>query len=216
MNKFKEEAKRAIFLANSKYSSEAVKEIYGVEPSVVYPPVDIRDFLRAYHEIGDPFFVTIGRFEPGKRLDLAVQLSAMTGIKGIIVGSMEHEGYMRKLVKMSKRLNANVEFLPNLKRDSLIQIMSRASVYFHPTPGEHFGIPIVEAMASGLVPIVPKESGGYEIVPEFSYSNLDEASEMLKNNMNADGSVRRELKERSLKFDKEIFKEKIWNIISSI
>ena len=175
--------------------------------------MDVTDFLKAYHEEGEPYFLTIGRFEPGKRLDLAVRLSAMTGIRGVIVGSMESDSYLKRLIKLSKELKADVQFLPNVKREYLIEVMKRASIYFHPTLGEHFGIPIVEAMAAGLVPIVPRESGGFEIVPEFSYDSLEEASELVKSNLKAPSSVRRDLREKALGFDRRIFKERMWSVI---
>ncbi|BCS91398.1 glycosyltransferase [Metallosphaera javensis (ex Sakai et al. 2022)] len=216
LKRFREEARRSVFIANSAYSSKAIREIYGVESTVVYPPVDVTDFLKAFHEEGEPFFVTIGRFEPGKRLDLAVRLSSMSGVRGVIVGSMESDSYMKKLVRLSRELKADVQFLPNLPRNSLIELMGKASVYFHPTLGEHFGIPIVEAMAAGLVPIVPRESGGFEIVPEFSYNNLEEASELVKKGLNTPASTRRELKDKALSFDRRNFKEKLWNIIDEV
>ncbi|MCH1771433.1 MULTISPECIES: glycosyltransferase [Metallosphaera] len=213
LKRFREEAQRSVFIANSRYSSKAIREIYGVDSEVVYPPVDVTDFLKAYHEEGEPYFLTIGRFEPGKRLDLAVRLSAMTGIRGVIVGSMESDSYLKRLIKLSKELKADVQFLPNVKREYLIEVMKRASIYFHPTLGEHFGIPIVEAMAAGLVPIVPRESGGFEIVPEFSYDSLEEASELVKSNLKAPSSVRRDLREKALGFDRRIFKERMWSVI---
>lgn len=216
LKRFRQEAQRAVFVANSRYSSKAIRETYGVESEVIYPPVNVDDFLKAYHEEGEPFFLTIGRFEPGKRLDLAVRLSAMTGIRGVVIGSMESDSYLKKLIKLSKDLGANVEFLPNLRRESLIEVMKRASIYFHPTIGEHFGIPVVEAMAAGLIPIVPRESGGFEIVPEFSYGSLEEASELMKNNLNAPGSVRRALRDKALGFDRRTFKQRMWNIIEKV
>jgi glycosyltransferase involved in cell wall biosynthesis len=38
-------------------------------------------------------------------------------------------------------------------------LMKKSKVYFHPLPGEPFGIAIVEAMASGPIPIVPTIGG---------------------------------------------------------
>ena len=117
--------------------------------------------------------------------------------------------------KLKKELNANIDFLINLPREDLVKVLSRAKVYFHPTIGEHFGIPVVEAMAAGVIPIVPKESGASEVVPEFSYNNLDEASALLEklikeNNM----ELRREVKRRSLNFSETSFKEKMFQILS--
>ncbi len=99
----------------------------------------------------------------------------------------------------------------------MLKVLSKAKVYFHATIGEHFGIPVIEAMASGVIPIVPKESGAYEVVPEFSYSDIEEAVTLLKSLLeNENIGLRREMKNRALNFSKENFKRNILSEISSI
>lgn len=50
-------------------------------------------------------------------------------------------------------------------------------------------------------------------MPEFSYDSLEEASELVKSNLKAPSSVRRDLREKALGFDRRIFKERMWNAI---
>jgi hypothetical protein len=46
--------------------------------------------------------------------------------------------------------------------------------------GEHFGVSIVEAMADGLIPIVPEIGGPTEFVPKkFHYPTLEQAAETI-------------------------------------
>ncbi|WP_338600327.1 glycosyltransferase family 4 protein [Sulfolobus tengchongensis] len=219
INRIKDEAKRAKIIANSRYSAKAIAEVYQIsEPDVIYPPVDVEYFLKAYNENErEDFFITVARIERGKTLENAILLSAKSGIKGVIVGSLNEKSYLKKLNEMKRKLNANVEIYTNLPRDELSKILSKAKVYFHPTVGEHFGIPVIEAMATGTIPIVPKESGAYEVVPEFSYSNIEEAVDILKELIeNKNIELRREMKRRALSFNKENFKQKIFDKISSI
>jgi glycosyltransferase involved in cell wall biosynthesis len=50
--------------------------------------------------------------------------------------------------------------------------------------GEHFGISIVEAMAAGLVPIVPSYGGCSEIIPSANqYSTVEEAAKCISKNI---------------------------------
>jgi len=56
-------------------------------------------------------------------------------------------------------------------------------MYFHTMIGEHFGVSIVEAMAAGLVPIVPSYGGCSEIVPSgYQYRTLEEAAQHIAKN----------------------------------
>ncbi|AOL15808.1 glycosyl transferase family 1 [Sulfolobus sp. A20] len=220
VNRMKDEAKRAKIIANSRYSAKAIAEVYNIqEPEVIYPPVDVEFYSKAYNENSrDNAFLTIGRIERGKMLENSILLSAKTGIKGIIVGSLNEKSYMQKLIKLRNKLNADIEIYTNLGREELLKIMEKVKIYFHPTMGEHFGIPVIEAMSSGLIPIVPKESGAYEIVPEFSYSDIDEASKILKDLIEdkRDIEIRREMKKRSLGFDKVTFKNKFMSKILTL
>ena len=213
VNRFKDEAKRAVFIANSKYSAKAISEVYEIPlPKVVYPPVDVEDYSKAFGEKSEKAFLTIARFERGKMIENSIIVSAKSGIKGYVVGSLIEKGYYKRLEKLREELNANVEFLPNLPKEKLIELMRKIPVYFHPTIGEHFGIPVVEAMSAGLIPVVPKDSGAYEIVPEFAYSDLEEAVVKLKEAL--ESNMREEMRSRALRFNKKAFKEEIFNEVS--
>lgn len=215
VSKMREEAKRAKIIANSLFSAKAIAETYSIpQPQVIYPPVNVDFYSRAYtNEEREDFFVTIGRFERGKMIENAIIFSSLSKIRGVVIGNLSDKKYFKELVKLKERVNANVEFLPNLPREEVLKVLSKAKLYFHPTIGEHFGIPIVEAMAAGLIPIVPKESGGSEIVPEFSYSTLEEASSIARNLIENSSNLSKEMHERAKAFDKEIFKENIFRIV---
>ncbi|BCU67210.1 glycosyl transferase family 1 [Sulfolobales archaeon HS-7] len=210
-----DEARRAHFIANSRYSAKAIKEVYEVEPEVIYPPVNVDFFSKAYHESSENYFLTIGRFERGKNLERAVEFADVCGLKGFIIGYVNDVNYFRHLQEIVTRRRVNVSLLPNLREEEILSYMRNANIYFHPTIGEHFGIPVVEAMAAGVVPIVPKESGASEVVPETSYDSIKEACEIanqVKNNI----VMRRELALRSSNFSPRVFREKILNYVEVI
>ncbi|AWR96436.1 glycosyltransferase [Acidianus sulfidivorans JP7] len=219
VSRFKDEAKRAKIIANSYYSAKAIAETYDIPvPKVIYPPVDVEFYSKAFDSSNrENIFVTIARFERGKMIENSIIFASKSGIKGIVIGSMNDRKYFEELQKLKKKLNANVDFLPNLSKEEILNILSKAKIYFHPTIGEHFGIPIIEAISAGLIPIVPKESGGSELVPEFSYNTIDEAVEIAKNILNSNlENKREELHNLSMNFSISIFKEKIYEEINKL
>jgi len=77
------------------------------------------------------------------------------------------------------RLTDFVIFEINASLDRLIDLMRKSNICFSPRP-EPFGMAILEAMAAGLIPIVPSTSGSAEFVPaQFHYSTLEEAARII-------------------------------------
>ncbi len=214
--KLSEEAKKSYIIANSYYSLRKIEESYNTRVrKVIYPPVEVDFYKKAFTEKRQNIFLSIGRIEKGKMLENSVIVSAKSGIKGIIIGSLGDKKYLEHLLELARKINANIEIYTDLPSDKILEIMKIASTYFHPTIGEHFGIPVIEAMSAGLVPIVPRESGSYEIVPEYSYGNLDEASLLLKESINTDIKTRRELSEKANFFNPKRFKKQLYTEISN-
>ena len=59
-------------------------------------------------------------------------------------------------------ISDRVEFMINLQRDELHAIFSRAKVAVHTMRNEHFGIAVVELMASGIITIAHNSAGPKE------------------------------------------------------
>jgi glycosyltransferase involved in cell wall biosynthesis len=60
--------------------------------------------------------------------------------------------------------------------------MGKSKVYLHPLAGEPFGIAVAEAMAAGLIPIVPHVGGNSEFIPEgYHNGTLEQAAEIVRN-----------------------------------
>ncbi|HYZ96118.1 MAG TPA: glycosyltransferase, partial [Nitrososphaeraceae archaeon] len=73
--------------------------------------------------------------------------------------------------------------------------------YLHTMAGEHFGISIVEAMAAGLIPVVPSYGGCSEIVPsEYQYTTIQDAADCISKNIDHYDSTKK-------KFVSEIVKQ---------
>jgi len=66
-----------------------------------------------------------------------------------------------------------------------MELLRKAKIYLHPMKYEHFGITMVEAMASSLVPVVHKSGGLWTDIVEFGrygfgFKDTEEASNYIK------------------------------------
>jgi glycosyltransferase involved in cell wall biosynthesis len=134
----------------------------------------------------EPLILSIGRFAPyGNHKQHETLINAFRALTAEcpgwslhVAGSLkENEAasceYFTRLREQASHLP--VVFHPNLEIDSIRQLLSRASLYWHsagwgldgvkyPDRVEQFGISIVEALASGAVPLVYGAGGVTEIV----------------------------------------------------
>jgi alpha-1,2-mannosyltransferase len=183
----------SLILTNSSFSREAIREAFAdVHPYVLYPPVDTERFSHAYSQpinAREVKVLVVARFSPEKQIENAITVAHLLGgnIKFQIVGSLTpaNRPYFKMLQNMIETygLTQTVTLTPNASNEELIDAMSKSKMYFHTMIGEHFGVSIVEAMAAGLVPIVPAYGGCSEIAPrEYQYHTLQEAAAYIAKN----------------------------------
>jgi alpha-1,2-mannosyltransferase len=92
-----------------------------------------------------------------------------------------------------------------------------AKVYFHPRIDEHFGISIVEAMASGLVPIVSDVGGHTEFVPpKYHFHTLGHAADLIASAFEGTDSERRALSNFTAKFSNSNYVLSLHRILSEL
>jgi glycosyltransferase involved in cell wall biosynthesis len=208
--------------ANSRFTANAVKGIWNRDAIVVYPPVAVNDFS---HGQKQKMVVSLGRIDPDKRLEDLIKALALCATKPklVIVGGLvsNYVPYVVRLQNLIKQLNLErrVSIKPNASFDVVKKILSSAKVYVHAKHFEHFGISVVEAMASGCVPIVHRSGGPYLDIIEndkygFSYATISELSQKIDSLMSSDTSA---LEERcvcrSKHFSEDKFRERIVEVI---
>jgi alpha-1,2-mannosyltransferase len=93
--------------------------------------------------------------------------------------------------------------------------MQLAKVYFHPRIDEHFGISIVEAMASGLVPVVSDIGGHTEFVPsKYHFHTLSHAADVIASAFEATNSERMAISNSTTKFSNSNYIRSFHRILS--
>jgi glycosyltransferase involved in cell wall biosynthesis len=208
----------SLILTNSAFSREAIKEAFAyVHPYVLYPPVDTERFSHAYSQpinTREVKVLVVARFSPEKQIENAITVAHLLGgnMKFQIVGSLTpaNRPYFKMLQNMIETygLTQTVTLTPNASNEELIDAMSKSMIYFHTMTGEHFGVSIVEAMAAGLVPIVPAYGGCSEIAPrEYQYHTLQEAAAYIAKNVKIiDGEKRVQMHDIARRFSPDNFR----------
>lgn len=199
-------------IANSNYIAERTKKYYGRTPdTILFPPVDTSHYKIA-DEVGD-YWLVLGRAEPYKRTDLAIVAANKLGFKLKIVGG----GTL--IEELKAMAGPNIEFLGRVSDDALADLYSHAIGFIHPAK-EDAGMTALEAMASGRPVIAYGEGGALESVVAgvtgefFPEQTMDNLVKVLKN-FNPNKYDPQTIRAHAMKFDVEIFKAKIKQIVES-
>jgi glycosyltransferase involved in cell wall biosynthesis len=183
-------------ITNSEFSRRAIVNAFGLDNIyILSPPIDIETFRNvALMANGDDerndIILVISRIAPHKKIENAIKLAKILKDNNIgkgmkIVGNLYYyyfDDYYSELKQMVLGLGLTdyITFEINASLDKLLSIIRESRVYFHPMVGEHFGMAVLEAMAAGLIPVVPNEGGLTEFVPqEYQFNTIEQASEII-------------------------------------
>lgn len=188
-------------IANSHFVKNWVKEKYGRESTVIYPPVEVEDFYIS--EVKEDYFITVGRLEPYKRFDIIVDAFAKNGKKLIVVG----DGSEKK--ELMKRATNNIQFVGYKTKEEIKDLLSKSQGFVF-AGVEDFGIAIVEALASGIPVIAFKGGASEELISEENGILYDEQSSEKLNSCIKEFQTRHynsiNIRNSSMKFSKDRFK----------
>jgi phosphatidylinositol alpha 1,6-mannosyltransferase len=101
----------------------------------------------------------VGRLAPEKRVELLAAITALPGVRLVIVGGGPAEAALRR--QMPGAL-----FLGPRRGDELADIYASLDVFVHSGPYETFGQTVQEAAASGLPVVAPAAGGPLDLVDD--------------------------------------------------
>jgi len=141
------------YVAESEYIADQIRRFYGLEPEVIYPPVDCELFRPDGGRDHDDYFLICGRLiEPYKRFGIAIDAFRELPHRLLVAGDGPAYG------ELVERAGDNVEFLGRLDDDELVPVMQRAAATLFPSTDD-FGLIPVESMACGR-PVIAFAAGG--------------------------------------------------------
>ena len=200
-------------IANSNFIAKRIKKYYKRDSTVINPPVTLDSFY-AGEKTGD-YFLLVGRLMAYKRFDIVIEAFKILGLKLKIIGRGPELARIQKIAGD----NGNIEFLGRLSDQELFKYYAECRAFIFPQE-EDFGITAIEAMASGR-PVIAYRGGDIpEHVEEgktgmfFERQTPEDIAEAVRK-MDSYEFNPEYIRSTVLKFDKEIFKDKIKKYVDS-
>lgn len=183
-------------IANSAFTAGWIRNRWGRDADVVFPPVRARFAVRPKEKL----ILSVGRFSrigtQKRQLEMvkAFVRACDKSLRGweywCVGGASKSPVDQRYFAEVAEAANGYpVRLIPNAPVDVVRDAYERASVFWHaagygidhhlhPEQAEHFGMSTVEAMSAGCVPVVIRKGGQREIVEDgtsgFLVDTLDE------------------------------------------
>ncbi|RME83435.1 MAG: glycosyltransferase family 4 protein [Caldilineae bacterium] len=139
------------FVAISTAIRDRIRRYYHRDSRLIFPPVDTERF-RPNGKRPEPFFFSLGRLIPYKRVDLAVRACNKLGAKLLVAGSGRDRAALEALA------GPTVEFLGRVSDAEAEDLMARCQAFLFPGL-EDFGITPLQAQAAGR-PVIAYGAGG--------------------------------------------------------
>lgn len=169
--------KRAdVIVANGSWTRAHLEQLTRRKVERVFPPCDTEEMAQFGVERTSRTVVSLAQFRPEK--DHAMQLhilkslltshphwfTSSPAVKLILMGSSRNADDQQRIANLrslstSLGLDAHVEFVVNAPFSHILQTLSTASIGLSTMKDEHFGINVVEFMASALITLSHKSAG---------------------------------------------------------
>ncbi len=177
---------RGLVIANSKWSASVLREMFGIESRLLYPPV-VGEFPEVPFEERETGFVCLGRMVPEKRIEVAIEIVNRVRCSGHpevhlhLVGEIDNSAYGRELWRLCARYKDWIFSEGTLIGESKKRLLAGHRYGIHAREKEPFGIAVAELVKAGCIPFVSNDGGQVEIVDHaaLTYSSIEEAAKKI-------------------------------------
>lgn len=207
-----------LLIAPSEFTRMEIMNWYGVSPDriAVVPNAVSPDFSRPFSDVDllcvkqkyhlpERFFLSVGTLQPRKNIPLFLRAFSrlrdrVAGVQIVLTGNRAGHHYDKEIDRVieEKHLGGVVHFPGFVDQEDLPKIYRLASVCVAPSKYEGFGIPLLEAFASGVPvaasDIAPFIEVGGDAVRTFSSESVAECEETLYT-LATDMTLRKRLEE---------------------
>lgn len=156
----------SLFIAISKQTAKKLQKHAKKKVVVIPCGVETAEFKGTVKKSQPPVVLSIGRLAPYKNHPTVIEAMALLkdiDCRLVIVGNGPLEKNLKQLVK-DKKLTSKIEFLKDVPRKRLIELMKSATVFVSASKVEGFGIATIEAAAAGL----PFVAGNIDVIKEVT------------------------------------------------
>lgn len=221
----------------SEYSKKEISSRYKINPkdiTVVHNGVDTQKFYPGTDGIdkilsvgldSGKYILTVGRLEPRKNhLSLINAYSQLDTDMPLVIIGQRHFGYQKIETLINKLgISHKVMFFENVQDFDLPSFYRHAKFFVYPTWAEGFGMPVIEAMASGIPVITSNNTSLFEVAegasllisPDDTISLRNAMIELIDNDSLANDLTERGLKQIDL-FKWSLSAEKVKKIYDEI
>jgi len=228
----------------SNFSKQDIVSRYGVDKNkitVAYPGYDSEKFkvqntkfevgkVKKKYKTGDNYIIYIGTIQPRKNLVRLIEAFAritkdITNLNLVITGKTKgegREGWMYEdTLKVPKQLGIEdrIKFLGFVPQEDLPYLLTGARAFILPSLWEGFGIPVLEAMASGVPVLVSDVSSLPEVVGNagltFDPYSVDQIEQALRI-VSTDQKLRQKYSKLGLERAKQFSWDKMAKILLGI
>jgi glycosyltransferase involved in cell wall biosynthesis len=221
-------------LSANNSTAKALRDKWGLKTwKILYPPVSVDNFRYGRKSKSKNSIICIGRFSPEKNFEFAVEVinelskrvkDVRLTIAGGIYIKQTSEWYIKKLQEKVAKLGLqqHINFCINVKQREIRQMLDESKIFLSTqVKSDSFQIAIIEGMASGCIPVVPKCGGAWEEIVEmgrygFGYRDVEECTNVIESILNdedlADKYACIAIK-RANHFSESVFKNRLIKIV---